>query len=219
MEDSRMYVKGSIVSQHVRENASIYVFVSLLFLIGVIFGAVIVNSMNFIQKQDLLFYLDRFFSELHNGSVASSESLFKSSFFYHLKYLLFICILGLSVIGMPVIWILLFMKGVVVGFSVGFLVNQMEWNGLLMAAASIAPQNLIIIPAYIIAGSLAMIFSFSLIQKLVAKKIQQQSMLPAFMRYCFIFILLFLALNVASLIESFIAPEVLKSVIEMTYKQ
>ncbi|KGX83186.1 stage II sporulation protein M [Pontibacillus marinus] len=213
-----MYVKGSLASQHVRENASIYVFVSLLFLIGIIFGAVIVNSMNPIQKHDLFFYLDRFFTEMLRESVASSESLFKSSFFYHLKYLLFIFILGLSVIGMPIIWILLFMKGVVVGFSVGFLVNQMGWYGLLMAAASIAPQNLIIIPVYLIAGSLAMIFSLSLIQKLVAKKIQQQSLLPALMRYSFIFLLLFLALNVAALIESFISPDALKNVIEMTYK-
>ncbi len=214
-----MYVKGSIASHHIRENASIYVFVSLLFLIGIIFGAVIVNSMNFIQKQDLFFYLDRFFTEMLHGTVASSDSLFKSSFFYHLRYLLFIFILGLSVIGMPIIWILLFMKGVVVGFSVGFLVNQMGWYGLLMAAASIAPQNLIIIPVYLIAGSLAMIFSFSLIQKLVAKKIQQQPLLPAFLRYSFIFVLLFLALNVAALIESFLSPDALKSVIEMTYNK
>ncbi|KGP72167.1 stage II sporulation protein M [Pontibacillus yanchengensis] len=212
-----MYVKGSVASQHVREYASIYVFVSLLFLIGIIFGAVIVNSMNFIQKEDLFFYLDRFFKQLPGEPSISSQSLLKSSFFYHVKYLLFIFILGLSIIGMPVIWILLFMKGVVVGFSVGFLVNQMGWYGLLTAAVSIAPQNLIIIPVYIVAGSLAMIFSFGLIQKLVAKKIHQP-ILPPFIRYSMLFLFLLVFVGIAAIIESYLSPIALKSVIEMIYK-
>lgn len=213
-----MYAKGSVVSNHFRENASIYIFVSLLFLIGIIFGAVIVNSMNFIQKQDLFFYLDQFFTKMMGEPITSSEHLFRSSLFYHMKYLLFIFILGLSIIGMPMIWILLFMKGLVVGFSVGFLVNQMGWYGLLMAAASIAPQNIIIIPVYIVGGSLAMIFSFSLIQKLIAKKIQHP-ILPPFMRYSLTFVILFALVSIAAVVESYISPEALKSVIEMVYRQ
>lgn len=213
-----MYVKGSLASQHIRENASIYTFVSLLFLIGIIFGAIIVNSMNFIQKQDLFFYLDQFFTKMLGEPITSSESLWRSSFLYHVKYLLFIFLLGLSIIGMPIIWILLFMKGLVVGFSVGFLVNQMGWYGLLMAAASIAPQNIIIIPVYLIGGSLAMVFSFTLIQKLVAKKIQQP-ILPPFMRYSAIFILLFALVSIAALVESYVSPEALKSVVKMVYNR
>ncbi|MFC0523071.1 stage II sporulation protein M [Pontibacillus salicampi] len=211
-----MYAKGYAASQHVRDNASIYVFVSLLFLIGIIFGAVIVNSMNFIQKEDLFFYLDQFFNQMINESIISAEGLLKSSFFYHLKYLLLIFILGLSIIGMPIIWILIFMKGVVVGFSVGFLVNQMGWYGLLAAAASIAPQNLIIIPVYIMAGSLAMIFSFGLIQKLTAKR-SHQPLLPAFMRYSSLFAILIVCVSVGAVIESYIAPQTLKGIIKLIY--
>src|SRR5690625_7607326 len=83
-----------------------------------------------------------------------------------MRYLLLLCLLGLSVIGLPLVWILLFVKGFVVGFSVGFIVNQLGLKGLLLAALSIAPQNLLIIPIYIIAGSLAMIFSLTLLGKL-----------------------------------------------------
>ncbi|KGP93203.1 Stage II sporulation protein M [Pontibacillus chungwhensis BH030062] len=211
-----MYAKGYAASQHVRENASIYVFTSLLFLIGIVFGAVIVNSMNVIQKQDLFFYLDQFFEQMMGGTVSDAQSLLKSSFFYHMKYLLLIFILGMSVIGMPIIWILLFMKGIVVGFSVGFLVNQMGWKGLFMAAASIAPQNLIIIPVYIMAGSIAMIFSFTLLQKLMAKK-GHQPLLPPLMRYGAIFVILFAVLSIASIIESYVSPGALKAVVEFIY--
>ncbi len=50
-----MYNKRTLLIDHVREHATIYIFMTILFLTGIIFGAVIVNSMNFIQKQDLFF--------------------------------------------------------------------------------------------------------------------------------------------------------------------
>jgi len=106
-------VYQNIVVMHVREHSSIYLFVIVLFLMGVIFGAVVVNSMSFIQKQDLLFYLQQFFGHVQEGTLIRGFDLFQSSLFYHIKYISFIFILGLSIIGIPIIWIFIFMKGVV----------------------------------------------------------------------------------------------------------
>lgn len=212
-----MNYNNRAATRHFNEHANVYLFLTMLFLIGVIFGAIIVNSMNFTQKQDLYFYLHQFFGQVIKGPVGSKQMLFQSSLFYHLKYLLVIFILGLSIIGMPIIWVLLFMKGIVVGFSVGFLVNQMGWHGLLLAAASIAPQNLLIIPAYLIAGSLAMIFSLTLIQKLTAKK-NNHPLLQPFFRYSIIFLGLFGIVVVAALVESYLSPQAMKQIIDWTYK-
>src|SRR5690625_5989422 len=93
----------------------------------------------------------------------------KRCFIYHLNYLLLLFILGLTIIGLPIIWVLIFIKGLVVGFSVGFIVNQLGLNGLLIATLSIAPQNIIIIPVYIIAASLSMIFSLGLLYKKIGR--------------------------------------------------
>ena len=54
--------------------------------------------------------------------------MFRESYFSQLKYIGFIWILGISIIGLPLIFILLFAKGVVVGFTVGFSKSAwMEW--------------------------------------------------------------------------------------------
>ncbi|QDP40529.1 stage II sporulation protein M [Radiobacillus deserti] len=211
-----MYKKRTVSADHIKDHAAVYFFMIILFLIGIIFGAVIVNSMNFVQKQDLFFYLDRFFGKMLEGPDVNNQDIFVSSLFYHIKYLLLLFVLGLSVIGMPIIWILLFIKGIVVGFSVGFFVNQMGWKGLLLATASIAPQNLLIIPVYLIAGSLAMIFSINLLRKLFSQKLHQP-LLPLFMRYGTFFFALFLVVGVASLIESFVANEAMQLVIKWIY--
>ncbi|MBP1949498.1 stage II sporulation protein M [Virgibacillus litoralis] len=213
-----MYNKRTIAVNHVKEHATIYIFMIILFLTGVIFGAIIVNSMNWAQKEDLFFYLERFFGEIADKEQIENTEILKSSFFYHAKYLFLLFILGLSVIGLPIVWILLFLKGLVVGFSVGFIVNQLGMKGLLLASLSIAPQNIIIIPIYIIAGSLSMIFSLTLLGKLFSRKISQPVLKP-FGKYVMFFTLLLAASVVASALEAFVANEAMEAIIKSFYNQ
>src|SRR5699024_1289718 len=173
-----MYNKKTVFIEYVKEHGTVYLFMIILFLTGIVFGAMIVNSMNFIQKQDLFFYLERFFGEINDQYEIAKADILKNSFLYHAKYLFIIFILGLSVIGLPIVWILLFLKGLVVGFSVGFLVNQLGMKGFLLASLSIAPQNMLTIPIYIIAGSFAMIFSLTLLSKLFTRRVSRPIIQP-----------------------------------------
>ncbi|MCU5676626.1 stage II sporulation protein M, partial [Bacillus cereus] len=52
---------------HIQENSSLYIFNAVLLLMGVIFGAILVNSLQINQKQDLSFYLQRFFGQVSKG--------------------------------------------------------------------------------------------------------------------------------------------------------
>ncbi|GAA5415429.1 stage II sporulation protein M [Paraliobacillus ryukyuensis] len=195
----------SAIFHHIKKYHLIYFFMIILFLIGIIFGAIIVNSMGVIQRQNLFFYVDQFLSRLLEGPIISNQEILKTSFFYHFQYLALFFILGLSVIGLPIIWVLIFVKGVVVGFSVGFFVNQLGWKGLLFAAASIAPQNLISIPIYLLASSLAMIFSFHLIQKIFSRRLQKEPIAQYLMQYMIIFVVLIACLGGASIVEAFVS--------------
>lgn len=208
--------KKSIIN-HVNKYATIYLFMLVLFLTGVIFGAVIVNSMNFVQKQDLFFYLERFFEKIADSQEIDSSEILKNSFFYHAKYLLLLFILGLSVIGLPIIWILLFLKGLVVGFSVGFIVNQLGLKGLFLASLSIAPQNFVVIPIYLVAGSLSMIFSLTLLNKLFSRRLSQPILQPL-SRYVIVFTLLLAGALLAALLEAYVSNEAMEALIRTFYK-
>ncbi len=95
---------------HIQENSSLYIFNAVLLLMGVIFGAILVNSLQINQKQDLSFYLQRFFGQVSKGEFAIAGEMFRESYFSQLKYIGFIWILGISIIGLPLIFILLFVK-------------------------------------------------------------------------------------------------------------
>src|SRR5690625_3606793 len=211
-----MKMTANRLMNHLQNHKTIYIFMIILFLTGIIFGAIIVNSMSFIQKQDLFFYLERYFGRVAEGEKVDNISILTGSFFYHMRYLLLLCLLGLSVIGLPLVWILLFVKGFVVGFSVGFIVNQLGMKGLLLASLSIAPQNLMIIPIYIIGGSLSMIFSLTLLGKLFTHKISQPILRP-FGRYVMFFSCLIVISLIAAGIEAFIANGAMQSFIKSFY--
>lgn len=191
----------------------IYLFMLILFITGIIFGAITVNSMTFVQKQDLFFHLDQYFLQVNTEDAINRGDILKRSFFFHIKYLSLFFVLGITIIGIPIIWILNFIKGVVIGFSVGFMVNQLGFKGLLLATISMAPQNMIIVPIYIVAGSLAMIFSLSLCYKLFGRSMTSPVGKP-FIRYSSLFFILFSLAFASALVETFISNEAFKALLK-----
>lgn len=67
-------------------------------------------------------------------------------------------------IGLPIILLLLFLKGMVIGFTIGFFVQQMGWKGFLLSFVSVLPQNLIIIPIFIVVAVISVSFALQLIK-------------------------------------------------------
>lgn len=189
------------IRRYIHEHLTYYMFVSILFLMGVVFGSMLVNSLTLEQKQDLGYYLDQFFRQL--GALESGVTLWES-ISVNMKWLLLIWMLGISVIGLPVILILDFLKGVLLGFSIGYLAGQLSWKGMLFALVSIAPQNVLIVPALLIASVAAISFSLFVLRN---RFLQQRGNLQAqFSRYSVISLIMGLVLIAVSLYEAFVAP-------------
>jgi stage II sporulation protein M len=211
-------IKESIYQQ-LKDNSSIYLFVFVLLLMGIIFGAIIVNSMNVSQKQDLFYYLNQFFGQASGGKIASSFEMFQQSMMHNFKYLGLMWILGISIIGLPVILIMLFLKGVVVGFTVGFLVNQIGWKGFLLSFVSVLPQNIVLIPAFVFLSAIAISFSFKLTRRLFIKKVTTNELpLQWFASYATSFGIVICLALIASAFEAYASPELMKVVISQIIK-
>src|SRR6185437_5476924 len=112
---------SNFITRHIQEYLPIYAFIMVLFLMGIIFGAVLVNSLSAPQKEDLFYYLNQYFVQVADGETVPSEELMKLSFLHNVKFTGLMWVLGISIIGFPLVFLLLFIKGIVVGFSVGFL--------------------------------------------------------------------------------------------------
>jgi stage II sporulation protein M len=201
------------MKQFMKENVSLYVFVSVLFVIGVVFGAVMVNALSLEQKQEMSRYLGSFLQEVNGGMEVDKSRSFQQAFGLHMKWILLIWLFGLSIIGLPLILILDFLKGVLIGFTVGYLIGQLSWKGMLFAFVSVAPQNLIIIPALLICSVSAVAFSIYMIKNRFIQR--KGSIYQPFMRYTSITLLMGVLLLGAAVWEGYFSLGLIKWVTPM----
>ncbi len=203
---------GQMITYHIEENRSIYIFTMILFLIGIIFGAIIVNSLSLGQKHDLHIYLTQFFGQVAEGQLADSKAMFSQSFAHYIKYIGLMWVLGLTIIGLPIILILLFIKGIVVGFTVGFLVNQLGLSGFFLSFASIMPQNIILVPVFIVIATASISFSLKMIRHQFIKK-NHEPVFQQFLRYSALVLCIGALLAVSSAFEAYVSPNLMRMVV------
>lgn len=200
--------------QSLKDQMPLYVFVAVLFLVGVLFGALMVNALSLEQQQDLAGYLDHFFLTIHEGEEGGSTAAFGKIAVLHLKWVGLIWILGLSVVGLPGILILDFLKGVLVGFTVGYLVGQYSWEGLLFALVSVAPQNLLVIPVLMMCSVAAISFSLYIIRNRLFMQ-RGGGIARPFASYAAITLIMALLMVGISSFEAWVTPEMMRWVAPM----
>ncbi|MGE5701456.1 MAG: stage II sporulation protein M [Clostridia bacterium] len=206
------YRFGQSFQAYLKEHQTLYVFTIVLFAMGVVFGAILVNSLSLTQKQELLRFLEYFFANLNQSGLTDPKLYFLQSFAYYLKTVGIMWILGLSIIGLPMILLLLFLKGIVVGFTVGFLVNQMNGQGIWYSIAGVLPQNMLVVPALIMIGVGGISFSIRLIKTRLLSK--RDLILPHFVSYSVLVVAMFCVLTLAALFETFVSPVLIQYVIK-----
>lgn len=136
---------------------------------------------------------------------------FQQSFGYYAKTVGIMWVLGLSIIGLPMILLLLFLKGVVIGFTVGFLVNQLQWQGVTFALMGVLPQNLLVVPALMIVGVSGISFSLRLIRTRLLSK--RDVIMPHFMGYSLLVLAMLAVLTIAAMFETFVSPKLMQIVL------
>lgn len=191
-----------------KDQLTIYVFVAVIFAVGVVFGALLVNALTLGQQQDLAVYVQKFAERAGKGMLPENALSFWDRFLFHGKWLLLIWVLGLTVIGMPLVLALDFMKGVLVGFAVGTLVSQYSWKGLLFSLVSVAPPNLLVVPALLIASVSALSFSLYIVRNRFLSR--YGTLGQPFLSHAAAFAALLVIIAAASAVETFLSPVMVK---------
>jgi len=73
-------------------------------------------------------------------------------------------LLGLSVIGAPLIAAVIFLRGFTLGFVFGFLIDDLGIRGAALALAALLPQNLVSIPGVLLCAVGAIGFSAEIVR-------------------------------------------------------
>jgi len=196
----------SRLRQHLEEHFVSYFFVLVLFAVGVIFGAIAVKALTFSQKQDLLAFLQQFFAS--SMVVPNGSAVFLQTLTANLQLAGLIWLMGLVVFGLPLVIILVFLQGFVLGFSVGFLVHEMGAKGFLLAACSVLPHNLLLVPAILVISAMSIYFTFQTLRPSLRPR--RTTFRQRFTQYSGNCILMGIVIFVASVIETWFSPLLVK---------
>ncbi|QXM06076.1 stage II sporulation protein M [Crassaminicella indica] len=201
---------GNLAFKHIQGNGVIYFFVCMFFIIGISSGAFTVKALGDYQKQELISYMKNFFQVLSNKPIDAS-SVLKQSLINNLQTAALIWILGITVIGMPLILLLVAIRGLIIGFTVGFLVEQLGFKGVIFSLISIFPQNLLIVPSIIIIAVIGIGFSKMLIGNKLRKSYNvHNSTLKQFVLYSTINASIFFFIILGCIIEAYVTPVFMK---------
>ena len=192
------------IHKFIATHLLLFIFITVLFSVSVLFGAIVVQALDNSQKSELYLYFNSFLSYFDQSKLADN-TIMAEALRQNLKHLGILWVLGLSVIGLPVIIAMVFIKGFSIGFTVAFLIEQYSVKGLQLAIATILPQNLIIVPITIFVGVSGIVFSIQLIQNRIIH--EGESLFARFIRYSIVIAISILLMVLASCYEAYIAPK------------
>jgi len=113
---------------------------------------------------------------------------------------------GISVIGFPVAFAVVFSRGVMLGFTGAVLTYQSTSKGLLLALAALLPQNLLYLPALIIASSGTVVFALKFLKVYFTK---EKSFGRTFVGYVVLMALAVVLAYGAAALEAYLSPKII----------
>lgn len=194
-----------IIGSHIAKNQSSYFFLLLAFVLGVSAGAFTVNGLSATQRDELSNYFQGFLQLLNNQSLDSSE-LLSVTLLENLKLVAVMWVLGVTIIGIPFIFILMGIKGFITGFSSGFIINAIGMKGVLFTLFALMPKEIIIVPCLIALGVNGINFSLRIIKNRSSRTALKDGLKANLLSYCFVTFFFSCFIFVGVLLEAYITP-------------
>lgn len=193
-------------------NKKLFVFLTILFIIALISGSIFSIVLN--EKDNALVtdYLNNYINSIDQNTIVFKETLF-NSLTSNILLNIIIWILGISIIGVPIILFLFFYKCFIIGFSISSILLRYKLKGILMSIIYIFPHHIVNIILLIILINYAYFISVSIINAIVKKKELNFSSVTS--KYLSILGVICVLMVFTSLYESFITPKLIKLIIPL----
>jgi stage II sporulation protein M len=189
-----------------RQSWPAYMVVLAVFILGMTAGYFGVQNLQAEKAQELVRYLDSFLNQAGMIEVNTEKAL-SEVLFNDIIIILAFYILGLTVIGIPVVLGIIFARGFVLGFSVGFLILKKNIQGVVLACAAVLPQNVLFIPALLLGGVISLSFTILLTRRFFNSKLLIG---PVFFAYSALMLMVTACAAGAGLIEVYLTPVLIK---------
>lgn len=198
------------LKEKIKNNQRLILFLIGISIIGLLFGSIFITI---ISKQDQSLvqnYIKEFMDTIKIGKLNYITAI-QNTLVGNLSYTIIIWLLGISIIGIPIIIFLYFAKSFMIGFTVASFIFNYKWKGILYALFYIFPHHLINLILFTLLMVYSLKFSFYMIDSILKKKTMHFKILMN--PYLGVLILVTVILLLTSLYEAFVVPYFLKQIL------
>lgn len=191
------------LKKRVTINRKLFLFLFVLFIVGLLAGSLFTIILNESDQSLVKNSLSNFMTSVSKHQLNIEQTLLPS-LFSQIIYVLAVWLLGISILGLPIVLILYFSKAFTLGFSIGSLLFHYQAKGILLSFGYIFPHQIINFFLY----TILTIYSLSLSLKLFDALFHKKRLDFRFIlnKYLFILILTLLGIIITCLLEMFVMP-------------
>lgn len=198
------------VKNKVKLDKELSLFLIILLIIGIISGSIFASILNNSDKILVNEHLNSFLTSIEQNNL-DYLATFKNNLSQELLNTIMIWLLGISVIGLPIIIIMYFSSSFILGFTIGCIISTFKFKGCLFALIYAFPSEIISILVLMILVMYSMSFSFKMIYSVFKKKtIDFKIMIN---KYLIVLMICLITNFVTSAYNSYLLPSILKSLI------
>lgn len=191
-----------------KNKNNILLVISVIFILGLIFGSIYITILKNGEKTTILNEVGNYFLSNNKLNFEDKIDIFKNELLSNLLYTVSMWLLGLSVIGLPIIFIMIFFKSFTLGFSVSSIFAKYGFKGIVGVFTYIIPSPIILSIFSLFLASYSIIISVKILKSAFAK---QTINFKTFMgKYFFILLVSILLSILCALFDAFVTPSFTK---------
>jgi stage II sporulation protein M len=194
---------------HVKKHPKVYIFTFSIFIIGILMGHFTINGLLLEQKQELQNYIQGFMKIFDIEKVDNIE-VFNVSLFREVKQVVVLWALGASIIGIPLIFMIVFFRGFTLGFTLGIIGSALGSKGLFTILSIILLKELLIVTVLMSLSVNGIVFSTDIISSLLGKKFLLGNIKIKFLRYTIFAGIQLVVIGIAVALEAVFLPVFIK---------
>lgn len=194
----------------IKLDKKILLFLVILLVIGITVGAIFVTILNQSDKSLVSEHLNEFLNSVESNKLYFSLVL-KNNLISNILYVLIIWLLGISVIGLPIIIFMFFSKTFILGFSIGAIISTFKTKGILFGLVYTFPGQVISLLFLMLLVMYSLSFSFKMIYLIFKKKTLDFKVVMN--KYFKILLVVLSVIILMSLYDTYLMPRLVKSII------
>jgi len=196
-----------MIKEYLKKNYFLYLFVFLVFIAGSFSGFLALRTLEPEQEAQLTNYLDFFLSDYRETTHFDKSLSLSEVAVSNLLLLGVMWFMGLVIAGIPIVILMLFFRGFVFGFTVGFLIRSMHLYGILFSLVSVIPHNLLFIPALLITSVCAVRYAMSMVNRNI---LMQRGISRIIISYTAQGLFCCILILVGGAVKAFISPQLIQ---------